>query len=71
MIDNYKLIPSLPRALFARSGQRMDALTQLHQIEWRWVTGHAGDPGNEKADEWANRGVSSSGRGGRKAGGLC
>jgi ribonuclease HI len=44
--------------------QRMDALTQLHEIEWRWVKGHAGDPGNEKADELANRGVSSnSGRG--------
>ena len=28
-----------------------------HQIEWRWVKGHAGDPGNERADELANRGV--------------
>ena len=37
--------------------QRMDALSQLHRIEWRWVKGHAGDPGNEKADELANRGV--------------
>ncbi|MEY2874808.1 MAG: hypothetical protein RLZZ373_2179 [Pseudomonadota bacterium] len=37
--------------------QRMDALSQLHKIEWRWVKGHAGDPGNEKADELANRGV--------------
>ncbi len=40
--------------------QRMDALTQLHQVEWRWVKGHAGDPGNEKADELANRGVTSA-----------
>ncbi|PXW97977.1 RNase HI [Sphaerotilus hippei] len=37
--------------------QRMDALAQLHRIDWRWVKGHAGDPGNEKADELANRGV--------------
>ena len=37
--------------------QRMDALSQLHRIECRWVKGHAGDPGNEKADELANRGV--------------
>lgn len=28
-----------------------------HQIEWRWVKGHAGDPGNERADALANRGV--------------
>jgi len=43
--------------------QRMDALSQLHQIEWRWVKGHAGDPGNEKADELANRGVESARKG--------
>ena len=28
-----------------------------HSIEWRWVKGHAGDPGNERADALANRGV--------------
>lgn len=28
-----------------------------HQIEWHWVKGHAGDPGNERADALANRGV--------------
>ena len=28
-----------------------------HQIDWRWVKGHAGDPGNERADALANRGV--------------
>ena len=36
---------------------RLDELTSLHQIEWRWVKGHNGDPGNEKADELANWGV--------------
>ena len=28
-----------------------------HQIEWRWVRGHSGDPGNERADMLANKGV--------------
>ena len=37
--------------------QRLDALRKLHQVEWRWVKGHAGDPGNERADALANLGV--------------
>ena len=39
--------------------QRLDALVQGsdHRIDWRWVKGHAGDPGNERADELANKGV--------------
>ena len=39
--------------------QRLDALVlnSGHQIEWRWVKGHSGDPGNERADALANRGV--------------
>ena len=28
-----------------------------HAIQWRWVRGHDGDPGNERADLLANRGV--------------
>ena len=28
-----------------------------HQIDWHWVRGHAGDPGNERADALANRGI--------------
>ncbi|MEO5732371.1 MAG: ribonuclease HI [Rubrivivax sp.] len=39
--------------------QRLDALNQNHTVEWRWVKGHAGDPGNERADQLANRGVDS------------
>jgi ribonuclease HI len=39
--------------------QKLDAVVAGagHQIDWRWVKGHAGDPGNERADALANRGV--------------
>ncbi|MFY0676999.1 MAG: ribonuclease HI [Neptuniibacter sp.] len=37
--------------------QRLDAATQPHQIEWKWVKGHSGHPENEKADQLANKGV--------------
>jgi ribonuclease HI len=39
--------------------QRLDELVAKagHTIEWHWVKGHAGDPGNERADALANRGV--------------
>ena len=36
---------------------QLDALSQLHRIEWRWVRGHAGHPENERADALANQGV--------------
>ena len=39
--------------------QLLDTAAGLHEIEWRWVKGHAGDPGNERADMLANRGVDS------------
>ena len=39
--------------------RRIDELAREHRIEWLWVRGHEGDPGNEKADELANLGVSS------------
>jgi len=39
--------------------QKLDALVAGggHRIEWRWVRGHNGDPGNERADALANKGV--------------
>jgi len=37
--------------------QALDAANARHQVDWRWVKGHAGDPGNEMADQLANRGL--------------
>lgn len=37
--------------------QRLDALVAAHDVDWHWVRGHTGDPGNERADALANRGV--------------
>lgn len=36
--------------------QELDRLAAGFEIDWRWVKGHAGNPGNEKADELANKG---------------
>jgi ribonuclease HI len=33
--------------------QRLDALCQTHQVEFRWVKGHAGNPENEHCDQLA------------------
>ena len=35
----------------------LDELAVKHTVQWKWVRGHAGDPGNERADELANQGV--------------
>ena len=43
--------------------QRLDTLVAQHEIEWIWVKGHAGIPGNERADALANLGVTQAGRG--------
>lgn len=37
--------------------KELDLLVGEHELTWRWVRGHAGDPGNERADELANLGV--------------
>lgn len=37
--------------------QALDEQVNRHQVEWQWVRGHTGHPGNEKADQLANRGV--------------
>lgn len=40
----------------------LDSLAQSRTIEWHWVKGHAGDPGNERADELAREGLNEYGR---------
>ena len=35
----------------------LDVELASHDVEWEWVKGHAGHPGNERADELANAGV--------------
>ena len=37
--------------------RRLDEATKRHEIDWRWVRGHAGDLMNERADELARRGM--------------
>ncbi len=37
--------------------QELDKQIGKHQVTWHWVKGHAGNPGNERADQLANLGV--------------
>ncbi|MGS0743744.1 ribonuclease HI [Glaciimonas sp. GG7] len=39
--------------------QALDAAQAQHQMHWRWIKGHAGHVGNERADQLANRGVTT------------
>lgn len=40
--------------------KHLDELVAGHDIEWVWVKGHAGHPGNEHADRLANLGVNGT-----------
>jgi ribonuclease HI len=41
--------------------QRLEAAIEDHEVEWRWVKGHAGHPENERADELAREGARAYG----------
>ncbi len=37
--------------------QRLDAAQARHKVIWKWIKGHAGHEGNERADELARAGM--------------
>lgn len=37
--------------------ERLDVLTEAHEIEWHWVKGHSGHLENERVDALANLGI--------------
>ena len=57
--------------------RRLDAAAARHEVDWRWVRGHAGHAMNERADELAREGMAPflpgkkgrRGRGGRRKSG--
>ena len=46
--------------------ERLEKAAARHDIEWRWVKGHADNPGNLRADELANQGAREFVGGGRE-----
>ena len=42
--------------------KRLDAAVLRHDIQWHWIKGHSGDPGNEAADALAQQGLDAYGR---------
>ncbi|QEM81662.1 ribonuclease HI [Halomonas binhaiensis] len=37
--------------------QQLLEQTERHEIEWHWIKGHSGNPGNETADRLANEAI--------------
>jgi ribonuclease HI len=37
--------------------EALDAAAARHQVEWHWVKGHSGVPGNERVDALANAAI--------------
>jgi ribonuclease HI len=40
--------------------RRLDDAAGRHDVQWLWVKGHAGNPGNERADALANQGMAEA-----------
>lgn len=40
--------------------QKLDLVSQKHQIDWRWVKGHSGHPDNERCDDLARQAAESN-----------
>ena len=41
--------------------QRLEAALARHEVDWRWLKGHAGHDGNERADALARKGLAERG----------
>lgn len=41
--------------------QQLDAATAPHKVRWKWVKGHSGVAGNERADQLANAAIDARG----------
>lgn len=39
--------------------RRLDQALIQHKVQWQWIKGHSGDPGNDRADQLANLGIES------------
>jgi ribonuclease HI len=46
--------------------RRLDEAAARHTVDWRWVKGHNGDPGNERADALACKGAEEAAGGAGK-----
>ena len=55
-IRNWKTASKNP-VLNKELWKRLDNLTNLHSVEWKWVKGHSGHRENEIADQLANKGI--------------
>jgi ribonuclease HI len=40
--------------------QRLEAAIEAHQVQWRWIKGHAGHPENERADALARGAIAAT-----------
>jgi ribonuclease HI len=47
--------------------QELEDVMARHKVRWHWVKGHAGNEGNERADELAREGMAPFKKNGRRA----